>query len=116
VNLQPDLLPVPTNAAAPSLAHLREHLDAAVQIFRTAIDEVEEQDHGWNTDTTHILSSVLDLLVEDGDENRAFRAMRLHTPPDCVDRFAPHLRAASRAWHALQQEERRSLRLLKSPL
>lgn len=112
MSLQPDLLPVPVNAAGPSLEHLREHLDTAVGAFRGSIEEVDDQDHGWNTD---ILSTVLDRLVEEGDANRAFRALRLHTPPDCVDHFAPHLRACARAWHALQQEERRSLRLLKSP-
>jgi len=116
MSLQPDLIPVPLNPAGPSLEHLREHLDTAVRSFRTAIEDAEEREHGWNTDTINVVTYVLDRLVEEGDENRAFRALRLHTPPDCVDRFAPHLRAVSRAWHALQQDERRSLRLLKSPI
>ncbi len=114
MSLQPDLLPVPTNAAGPSLEHLREHLDTAVQAFRTAIEEAEERDHCWNTDTLDVVTTVLDRLIEEGDEIRALRALRLHTPPDCVDLFAAQVRAVSQAWHALQQEERRSLRLLKS--
>jgi hypothetical protein len=116
VTLQPDLFPVPTNAAGPSLEHLREHLDAAVHAFRTAIEETEERDHGWNTDTLDVVTTVLDRLVEEGDESRAYRALRLLTPPDCVDHFAAHIRSVSRARHALQQEERRSVRLLKSPV
>ena len=116
MSLQPDLLPVDANAPGPSLDHLREHLDTAVAAFRAAIDETEEQDRGGLANQwAEMISTFLDHLIEEGDEIRAIRSLRLHTPADCVDLFAPHVRAVARAWHALQQQERRTLRLLKSP-
>lgn len=109
MTIQPDLMPVPTNPPGASLEHRREHLDTALEAFRQAIEEEAD------AETAQINAAVLASFMQDGDENRAFRFLRLHTSTANVDHFAPLLRELSRAWHALQQDERRALRVLKSP-